>query len=679
MSITGDVTLYPSGANSSGDKSLGIDFGKNAGRSPIVREFVLLDGDDVQVGNKLTIIQEAASLVNNYASGETGSRNGEVTAVAQSFTFTGVSNGKYLKYAVTGQGHNVTGCFEYSNVSASQIGTSYTQVANPPTGSSTYNYTITVQIPANTSAGDYVVSVTAADSISDTGITKSYTVSVISSAVALNSVTMSDASLVLGVNDGYQLSYIPDPSNATITSEAWEAYPTGIVSVNGSGYVTAIAEGSTYVEVIVNGNKSASCYVTVYDAGTMSASDVSVNGSLTTGSSAFSYNNIKTNTISVSSNQNWVSGAADPSNNPYQILLTLSPNGTSSSRSATLTITAEDMLGDTITETFTVTQGIASCNSMEISGAATIDNSGNSANYTVSYLPVGTVQDSCVWSIDDGFGGDVSSIVELDNETDSGCTVKVKSGASNDTVSLKATNSDNSNIYDRKSITITYNIPGDITVSSNSVNIAATATSDNSVIVTMTNIIPNGLSVYTYDGFITGAQIQTSGNNTILVISCTQNTNTALGRTGSVTLNAIDTDSNIISTVIQYNQAAAESPNVSISITSFTISMVSGKVDASFTVAYSNNGSAQQTFSTPSYTILGYDSSNNVATTKTGSLSSVTVAGHSATSVTYSYPDESYLRWIGSLDNSYTVQVSANGVSSSAYNGTIDTNPPLVQ
>ena len=76
-------------------------------------------------------------------------------------------------------------------------------------------------------------------------------------------ITLNESSLNLIVNSSAQLVATITPSNATEPSVRWVSADKSIVTVDGTGNVTAVAEGTTTVSAYASNGLSASCVVTV--------------------------------------------------------------------------------------------------------------------------------------------------------------------------------------------------------------------------------------------------------------------------------------------------------------------------------------------------------------------------------------------------------------------------------
>ena len=104
---------------------------------------------------------------------------------------------------------------------------------------------------------------------------------------------------------------------------------------------------------------------------------------------------------------------------------------------------------------------------LAVNGAATVDDSGNSSEYTVTYTPTGTTQRGVDWSI---VGGSVYASIDQTGK------LTVKSGAAASAVTVRATSVANSTVYAEKAVTVTYvSTYPSITFGNDSVSVASTA------------------------------------------------------------------------------------------------------------------------------------------------------------------------------------------------------------
>ena len=110
------------------------------------------------------------------------------------------------------------------------------------------------------SEGSAVITVTAG------GRSASCTVTVKSSYVAVESVSLSLSELELKAGETHLLQAVINPSNATEKTVSWSSSDSAVATVGADGLVTAVSKGSAVITATVEG-KSASCTVTVVRTG----------------------------------------------------------------------------------------------------------------------------------------------------------------------------------------------------------------------------------------------------------------------------------------------------------------------------------------------------------------------------------------------------------------------------
>ena len=447
------------------------------------------------------------------------------------------------------------------------------------------------------------------------------------STVSVTGVTLNRSTATIDTGGTVTLTATVAPTNATNKTVTWSSSNSSVATVSG-GVVTGVSAGSATITVTTaDGGYTATCAVTVSSNGSISADNVTVKSIATSGSTELHASNMQAATIAATCSTSWVTAVTpDTSGNPWRIRFTLNTNTSTTARYATVTVTGTDTSSNSRSCTFRITQnGKTSsdvpCTSMEIGGSATISNSTNEAEYTAAFFPNGTTQPQVgQWSVSDGNGHAVTTVQLLPSGNQ--CTIRVLSGANNQTVVLKATNYYNSSVYATKTITATYVTPSaNLTVSPGDVTVHAIDTSDNTPTVTTSNIQSGSLGVQSVSGFITSASI-VSGK---VVTSFSANTGTS-SRSGSVTLSALDLNLNQVTAVVTYTQAGTGTGTRSLSISKLNVQQTGGKVTAKFAVAYMNQSTNSTTFGSQSFTLVGYDSSDGTVFTKTGNLSDKTVA-----------------------------------------------------
>lgn len=490
----------------------------------------------------------------------------------------------------------------------------------------------------------------------------SCSVTVTGGGASVTGVTLNKASIVLGTGETETLTATVIPSQAANKSVVWSSEDPLTATVSSSGVVTAVKVGTTNVTVMtVDGNKTASCSVTVTANGSMSIENTTVKSIATSASAKFTQassltvaGTVEDTNFTVTENVGWITAASvDTSGTPYRVRLTIGQNTSTAAREATVTVTGKDLANNTITATFKLTQNGKTpsdypCTSMEIGGPDTIANSTNQADYTAAFNPPGTLQAQVgQWSVISG-GTNITY-----SPNGNSCTVMVKPGVTNQTVVLKAKNYYNS-VYATKTITVSYITPSaNLTVSPGSVTVHATDTSDNTPTVTATDITSGSLQVKSVSGFITSASI----SNGKLVTAFSTNTGST-ERSGSVTVSALDLNSNEVTAVVNYTQAGTGAGTISIAVSKLNVAQTGGKVTARMEIAYQNQGLTDITFGSQSYTLKGYDGTTEVFT-RTGSLADKTCAGLTTEKQIYT---EQWTGTIGMSDN-YVLTFYASGLT----------------
>lgn len=486
-------------------------------------------------------------------------------------------------------------------------------------------------------------------------------VTVTSSSVAVTGVTLSDSTATVSVGGTFTLTPNVMPPNATNKSVTWSSSDPSVASVAG-GVVTGVAVGQANITVTTqDGGYTASCWVTVTAAGSMSAGTCYVKGSATTASNKLSAPNMNLSTITGTCSAAWVrSVTIDKDGGEYYVRMTLYENtSVSPDRTATVYVNGYDIGGKAVSTYFYVVQAIKSpndqpCTSMAVNGDSYILNSGNSAEYTATYEPSGCTQTSCTWSL---VSGDSYATITPNGNS---CVVTAKTGANGNLVTIRATNTYNNAKYAEKTIEVTYITPSDITVNPASVTVHAINTSDDTVAVSAVNIQPGTLAVQSVSGFITSASIQ----NGKLVAVFPQNT-TSSSREGSVTVSATDTDNNIITAVVRYVQVGTSTGSNNFAVTALNVQQVGGKVVAKFRVAFLNTLSTPYTFEGLYYTLRGLDTGSGQTFIKSNSLANKQVASYSNETETYT------VQWNGTLGQtvSYSLTITDQAGRTDTYTG----------
>lgn len=113
------------------------------------------------------------------------------------------------------------------------------------------------------SAGSATITVTTADG----NKTATCVITVTATSIPVTSVSISQTSATLEDGETIDLNETILPANATNKSVSWTSSNTSVATVNSTGLVTAVSAGSATITVTTaDGNKTASCAITVTDA-----------------------------------------------------------------------------------------------------------------------------------------------------------------------------------------------------------------------------------------------------------------------------------------------------------------------------------------------------------------------------------------------------------------------------
>lgn len=458
-------------------------------------------------------------------------------------------------------------------------------------------------------------------------------VTVTSSDVPVTGVSVTPSTLNLSVGGSATLVASVRPTNATDKSVTWTSINPAVATVSSSGVVTAIGVGTTNVTVRTNdGNYTATCRVTVTASGTMSADDITMTGTATSASTELRTTGMNAPTINATCDADWVTGVdVDITGSVYYVRLTTTQNVSASpSRTATVQLSGYDEASHLITASFTVTQNVKSvydipCTAITIDGAPSIQNSGNSSEYTAGYQPDGCTMPYCVWSIV-GDGGDYIRI----DATGNTCVVTVKPGAENNLVTIKATNSYNG-VEGIKTIEVTYVRSSNISVNPSSVRVLAGDTSNATPAITATGIRLGSLAVKSVHGFIDTAEIANGHLYTYFTENTTQDV-----RSGSVVLSAIDSGSGTeVTAEVNYTQSYQSTSSNTFEIMGLSVNESGDKVYVGFRVDYTNTEPDSYTFTGLYYTLVGYDSGDAQSFLMSGLLPDKLVAAATTETETY--------------------------------------------
>lgn len=486
-------------------------------------------------------------------------------------------------------------------------------------------------------------------------------VTVTASTTPVSGVSLNNSSLTIKQGRSAMLSASVSPSNASNKSVTWSTSASSVATVSSSGVVTGVAPGTAVITVrTADGGYTATCQVTVEaddtpTAGNIAVEDLAVAAVQTSASAGIQAENVDSGSLSATSNSSWITGlSVDTSGSTPWVRLSFGANNKTTSRSAVITVTGTGTDGNTCETTFTVTQRGASssdvpCTSMTVNGGDTIDNSGNSAEYSVTCAPSGTTQRAVTWSVQGPATITPNGLNCVVNLTGSG------------TVILTATNYYNSNIVASKRITATYNFnPGNVSATPSAVTIPSTAGTDNTPVITTSDILQGSLTVSSTSGCISAAEIQDGR----LVVTFGENSSTTQPRSGKVTLQAEDLNGDLVYCEVQYTQTAMPTPSFSFAITGLNVTQIGGKYQLKMRVAYHNSGMATSTVYAPAYQVKGYDDSGNQVITLSGQFPDKVISANSTEVEIYAITKSGT---IGSVVN-YTASLES-GLNSSTYTG----------
>jgi hypothetical protein len=111
------------------------------------------------------------------------------------------------------------------------------------------------------SAGEVAITATSTE---DTDLSGSYTVTVVSSTIAVTGVTLDAHTLNLKMLNNATIAYTIAPANATIRTVTWSSSDENIVTVDANGKITPVSAGTANIIVTTDdGSKTDACAVTV--------------------------------------------------------------------------------------------------------------------------------------------------------------------------------------------------------------------------------------------------------------------------------------------------------------------------------------------------------------------------------------------------------------------------------
>ena len=238
------------------------------------------------------------------------------------------------------------------------------------------------------------------------------------------SVSLNVTSITLDMNGtrAYQLRATINPNSANInTGLSWKSANTGIATVDGNGYVTAISNGTTTITVTTGNGKTATCKVTVQTSPSgVWINQTSVVLDLSHTSSTTLYASAQPSSSNVNNQLTWSSSNSG--------IVSVDGNGKITGKSnGTATITARTANGKTATCTVTVCTSITSISI----NPAYIDFSsvGQTSQISVTKNP-STTTESLVWTSSNNNVATVNSSGLVTAKGAGTATITVKSSSS---------------------------------------------------------------------------------------------------------------------------------------------------------------------------------------------------------------------------------------------------------
>ena len=613
---------YSGTVTGSGQQSLNINWGANPNRSSRSRTY--------SCGglNTLTVTQAAASSLKVTGTQAKSTTSG---SSAKTVTFSGTANGRYISYSTTMSGGvTVSSAKEYSGgTSGSSFSTSWHQVDHFVGGTSSYDFSVTLNIPANAPVSTSHFTIYTNDITGSAGASRAFTLNITESTVAVTGVDVTPSSIAINVGtiyNGYGLAAEVSPSNATNKEITWSSDNTSKVLINSDGWLRGVSPTSSPVSVWAisddNPNIKDDCKVSVYNPGSIDLSDnTSVASDATSASMNLTLTNIKTNTISVSKNSSWVTTAVYNSSTG-KIDCTFAANTSSQSRDAAITVTGRDMANALWTDTATLSQyGAGSqeipLNSLSVNGVSSIGDDGSTSHrYDLTYNPSNTTQTGVTWDVVDATSGNsvVGTLVNLTSYSNY-CMVSVRpeGQAVNANVRVLSVSNPRPLISGYQSVTVTYNRPlGPIQAEPQNVNVRWNATTDSTPVISYSGDTP---TVISYSGIITSASLNSQTN--VLTVTCTQNSDPFNYAYGSVVLGGTGYQSY----TVNYTQGKADNPYVhtSVNISNMAVSgnaypMMSANVNL-----VNGNGNYYEFPDSFDWVLYGYESSSSSSGTQVAS------------------------------------------------------------
>ena len=216
-----------------------------------------------------TSYQSYSSTPTGYATPSSDTINGYNQA-SSTVSVTGVSLNKNSTTLVVGGTETLTATVSPSNATNKNV----TWTSSNTSVATVSNGTITAK-----KAGSATITVKTQDG----NKTATCSVTVNSNTVSVTSVSLDKNSLTLDIGDNETLIATISPSNATNQNVSWTSSNTGVATVS-NGIVSAISAGTATISVKTqDGNKTATCLVTVQGAVEAAISETSGSGAATSG------------------------------------------------------------------------------------------------------------------------------------------------------------------------------------------------------------------------------------------------------------------------------------------------------------------------------------------------------------------------------------------------------------
>lgn len=686
-------------AEGSGEETLSLSgWGTNESRLARSFKYRLYDAGGVQQ-DTLIVTQAGTELgirVNGNASKSATSGSSPVTV-----TFNGYSNGRYMRFQNDNSSSQlvVSSAKEYS---ASQTGNDFSSnFIEVSSFGSWYEFSVTVSVPANASAGTYSFSVYTSD---DTYTTQSVTYSVVVSTDVINvtGVEVTPQAITINKSNSYSnegLEAEVSPSNASDKRVTWSSDDSSKVDVSNTGWIRGVALTSMSVGIkatsVADSTKYDYCYVTVVEAGSITVGSVNALKNQDSVAVPVTLYNIDTNrpiTITVTSGTSWVTSIGSYNSSQHSVTLGITRNLTTDDRSTTVSVSGYDLAGEERTGSGTLSQnGVDDIDliSLSVSGDAAINDDGTTYHqYVVTYDPTNTSEKGVTWDVVDAMTGNsvVGTIVQFyGTSTEYACRIYALQDANGNNVLVKATSTVRPSISATQAVTVTYApVIAELQASPTSLSVPWDSTADSTPVVTWSNVqtpyIPTNGG---WSGFITSASLNTTNGKITTQYSANSSTSS---QSGSVTVYALkDGEVNPISVTVNYTQAGMPDPSTfsSVGVSNLT---VSGGAKASFSAEVGFQNSSNTSFAFPgtlSYSLYGYESREDTSSSAATLLTSGTATEFSdgGEGVRYTVAANSNPRftlerqWIGTLGmNTYfVIEISMSGytIPSTDYDSTL--------